>query len=116
MVKPIAAPPSGEIRAAIYVRMSSESQNYSTDHQRARISAYAISAGMQIVREYADEGKSGLDIKRRAGLSNLIKDVQAGVADFSVIIVYDVSRWGRFQDVDEAGYHEHTCRRAGIQV
>lgn len=69
-----------------------------------------------IVREYADEGKSGLDIKRRAGLRQLINDVQAGDATFKVIIVYDVSRWGRFQDVDEAAYHEHTCRRAGIAV
>ena len=27
-----------------------------------------------------------------------------------------MSRWGRFQDIDEAAYHEHTCRRAGIEV
>lgn len=71
---------------------------------------------MEIVREYADDGKSGLDIRRRAGLRQLISDVQAGAAGFKVIIVYDVSRWGRFQDVDEAAYHEHSCRRAGIAV
>jgi hypothetical protein len=44
-----------------------------------------------------------------------MKDV-SGQPDFSHIIVYDVSRWGRFQDIDEAAYHEHTCRRAGIEV
>jgi DNA invertase Pin-like site-specific DNA recombinase len=104
------------IPAAIYLRMSTESQNYSTDHQRAAITQYASVNGMAIVREYADKGKSGLDIKRRAGLRQLISDVQAGDAAFKVIIVYDVSRWGRFQDVDEAAYHEHTCRRAGIAV
>ena len=103
-------------RAAIYVRMSTEHQNYSTDHQRAKIREYAIGKGIEIVREYVDEGRSGLDIKRRIGLSNLIHDVQSGKADFQLIIVYDVSRWGRFQDVDEAAYHEHTCRRAGIKV
>ena len=102
--------------AAMYVRMSTESQNYSTDHQRAKIRQYAIGAGLRIVREYADEGKSGLDIKGRAGLQSLISDVQSGLADFSTIVVYDVSRWGRFQDVDEAAYHEHTCRRVGISV
>lgn len=103
-------------RAAIYVRMSKDSQNYSTDHQRAAIAVYAAAVGLEIVAEYSDEGKSGLDIKGRIGLQRLMGDVSAGEADFSTIIVYDVSRWGRFQDVDEAAYHEHTCRRANIAV
>jgi hypothetical protein len=30
--------------------------------------------------------------------------------------VYDVSRWGRFQDAGEGAYHEHVCSRAGIRV
>ena len=112
----IKAPSAVPGRAAMYVRMSTESQNFSTENQRTKIRAYAALAGLQVVREYADEGKSGLDIKGRAGLQALIRDVQSGTADFTSIIVYDVSRWGRFQDVDEAGYHEHTCRRAGISV
>jgi len=33
-----------------------------------------------------------------------------------VILVYDVSRWGRFQDVDESAYYEFICRRSGIAV
>ena len=107
---------SQQPQAAIYVRMSTENQNYSTDHQRAKIHEYALDNGIEIVKEYVDEGKSGLDIRRRTGLSNLIHDVQSGKATFQLIIVYDVSRWGRFQDVDEAAYHEHTCRRAGIKV
>ncbi|HHW4679386.1 MAG TPA: recombinase family protein [Xylella sp.] len=37
-------------------------------------------------------------------------------ADFQIILVYDVSRWGRFQDSDESAYYEYICRRAGIQV
>jgi DNA invertase Pin-like site-specific DNA recombinase len=103
-------------RAVMYVRMSTESQDYSTDHQRAKIREYAALHGISIIREYVDDGKSGLDIKGRAGLSSLIRDVQSAKPDFSHIIVYDISRWGRFQDIDEAAYHEHTCRRAGIQV
>ena len=42
--------------------------------------------------------------------------VQSGTADFEAILVYDVSRWGRFQDADEGAYHEHLCSRAGIRV
>jgi DNA invertase Pin-like site-specific DNA recombinase len=103
-------------RAVMYVRMSTESQDYSTDHQRAKIREYAIAHGIPIIREYVDDGKSGLDIKRRAGLQCLMRDVQLAQPDFSHILVYDISRWGRFQDIDEAAYHEHTCRRAGIEV
>ena len=102
--------------AVLYVRMSTESQDYSTDHQRANIRAYAAAHAIQIIREYVDDGKSGLDIKRRAGLLSLMRDVQSPQPDFSHILVYDISRWGRFQDIDESAYHEHTCRRAGIEV
>lgn len=105
-----------EDRAVMYVRMSTESQDYSTDHQRAKIQEYARKHGITVIREYADDGKSGLDIKRRAGLRALMSDVQSVRPDFSRILVYDISRWGRFQDIDEAAYHEHTCRRAGIEV
>lgn len=52
----------------------------------------------------------------RHALQQLISDVQAGKADFQIILVYDVSRWGRFQDADESAYYEYICRRAGIQV
>lgn len=104
------------VNAAIYLRVSTESQNYSTDHQRAAIESYAKTQGLSIVAEYIDEGRSGLDIRRRSGLKMLIADVQSGEAPYRIVIVYDVSRWGRFQDVDEAAYYEHTCRRAGIKV
>lgn len=103
-------------RAVMYVRMSTESQDYSTDHQRAILQEYAAAHSLPIVREYVDDGKSGLDIKRRAGLLSLMRDVQSPQPDFTHIIVFDISRWGRFQDIDEAAYHEHTCRRAGIEV
>jgi DNA invertase Pin-like site-specific DNA recombinase len=102
--------------AAIYLRVSTENQDYSTDHQRSAIERYSEAQDLRITAEYIDEGRSGLDIRRRSGLRNLISDVQSGEAPFTVIVVYDVSRWGRFQDIDEAAYYEHTCRRAGIRV
>ena len=103
-------------RAAEYVRMSTEHQQYSTENQRDRIRDYATRRGFEIVRTYADEGKSGLRIDGRQALQNLISDVVNGKADFCAILVYDVSRWGRFQDADESAYYEYICRRAGIQV
>ena len=104
------------MRAAEYVRMSTEHQQYSTENQSDRIREYAARRGLEIVRTYADEGKSGLRIDGRQALQQLIKDVESGHADFQVILVYDVSRWGRFQDADESAYYEYVCRRAGIQV
>jgi DNA invertase Pin-like site-specific DNA recombinase len=43
-------------------------------------------------------------------------DVQSKRADYEAVLVYDVSRWGRFQDPDEAASIELTCKRAGIVV
>jgi len=103
-------------RAAEYVRMSTEHQQYSTQNQADKIREYAASRGMQIVRTYADEGKSGLRIDGREALQRLIRDVESDQADFQVILVYDISRWGRFQDADESAYYEYICRRAGIEV
>jgi DNA invertase Pin-like site-specific DNA recombinase len=104
------------IPAATYVRMSTEHQQYSTSNQLDTIVVYAERHGFVIVREFSDEGKSGLNIQGREGLTRMIEMVQSGLADFKAILVYDVSRWGRFQDADESAYYEYICRRAGIAI
>jgi len=104
------------IRAAQYVRMSTEHQKYSTENQISMIAAYAARRGFTIVRTYADEGRSGLRLEGRGALKNLIGDVRGRGADYSAILVYDVRRWGRFQDADESAYYEYICKEAGIVV
>jgi DNA invertase Pin-like site-specific DNA recombinase len=94
-------------RAAIYVRMSTEHQQYSTENQGDTIREYAAKRGLEIGRTFADAGKSGLRIDGRDALKTLIDTVLSGAADFSTILVYDVSRWGRFQDADESAYYEY---------
>ena len=96
--------------------MSTEHQQYSTHNQSDKIREYAEKRGIEIIKTYADDGKSGLSIGGRAALQQLIADVESGAADFNVILVYDVSRWGRFQDADESAYYEYICKRAGINV
>ncbi|MCM0032079.1 recombinase family protein [Sandarakinorhabdus limnophila] len=103
-------------RAAEYVRMSTDHQQYSTDNQTDEIRAYALRRGFEIVHTYADEGKSGLRISGRSSLQQLFSDIDSGAINFEAILVYDVSRWGRFQDPDEAAYYELRCKRAGITV
>jgi DNA invertase Pin-like site-specific DNA recombinase len=51
---------------------------------------------MEIVQEYSDHGRSGLNIAGREGLNKLMSDVESKRTDFSALLVYDVSRWGRF--------------------
>ena len=109
-------PAKPRFRAAEYVRMSTEHQQYSTENQADKIREYAAHRGVEIVKTYTDSGKSGLRIDGRQALQALIKDVETKAADFQIILVYDVSRWGRFQDADESAYYEYICRRAGIQV
>ena len=104
------------VRAAQYVRMSTEHQQYSTNNQADKILEYAQRRNIEIVRTYADEGKSGLSLDGRASLQRLIADAESGQADFSLVLVYDVSRWGRFQDADEAAFYEYKLKRKGILV
>jgi DNA invertase Pin-like site-specific DNA recombinase len=111
-----APPVPPKVPAATYVRMSTEHQKYSTDNQIATIVRYAEKYGFEIVRSYADEGKSGLRLVGRDALQKLLSDVEGGRADYNVVLVYDVSRWGRFQDPDEAAEVELRCKRHGILV
>src|SRR5436309_394615 len=104
------------IPAAQYLRMSTEHQQYSLANQSAAIAVYAHENGFSITRTYEDAGRSGLAIKNRPGLASLLRDVVTGRHRFKAVLVYDVSRWGRFQDSDEAAHYEFLCKSAGVPV
>jgi DNA invertase Pin-like site-specific DNA recombinase len=104
------------LHAAQYVRMSTDYQQYSTQNQMAAIAEYAARKNLTIVRTYADEGRSGLQLDKRLALKELISDVLLGNAGFDTVLVYDVSRWGRFQDSDESAHYEFICKEAGVKV
>src|ERR1700724_2683555 len=104
------------VPAAQYMRMSTEHQRYSTENQSDAILQYAVRYGFDIVRTYADNGKSGLRLDGRDALKQLLIDVEGGSPGFKAVLVYDVSRWGRFQDADESAYYEYVCRRSGVEI
>jgi Resolvase, N terminal domain len=58
--------------------MSTEHQRYSTENQSDVIAQYAARCGFDIVRTYADHGKSGLRIEGRPALRQLLTDVESG--------------------------------------
>ena len=103
------------ILAAEYVRVSTEHQKYSIKNQQIAIRDYAARHGYTICETFADHGKSGLRFERRQALRRLIETVERTRPPFAAILVYDVSRWGRFQDADESAYYEYICRLPASQ-
>ena len=101
--------------AATYMRTAMQDRHSASD-QMDVIREYAKRHGMLIVKEYSDEGKSGLNIQDRESMAQMIRDVKSGQINFSVILLLDVSRWGRFQDADESAHYEYICRRAGVSI
>nr|WP_255520288.1 recombinase family protein [Ramlibacter aurantiacus] len=102
--------------AAQYIRMSTDQQDLSPDIQKAAIQEYAINHGLQIVATYEDQGKSGLDVRGRKGMQRLLADVMDPACPYRTVLVYDVSRWGRFQNTDASAYYEYHCRLHGVSV
>ena len=102
--------------AAQYLRMSTDHQRYSLSNQAAAIGAYAVEHDLQIVRTFEDAGKSGLTLRERPGLQALLAEAVSGKAEFAKVLVLDVSRWGRFQDPDQAAHYEFICREAGVDI
>ena len=104
------------VPVAQYLRMSTDQQQYSLLNQAAAIANYAERRSLTIVKTYEDAGRSGLVLRERPGLRALLRDVIAPGVSYKAILVYDVSRWGRFQDSDESAAYEFICKSAGIPV
>ncbi len=49
-------------------------------------------------------------------MQRLLSDVTQKDCPFTAILVLDITRWGRFQDVDESAYYEYHCRKWGVEV
>jgi DNA invertase Pin-like site-specific DNA recombinase len=104
------------VPAAQYLRTSPGVQLQSIDIQKEAIQEYAERAGFVVIRTYIDIDRSGLTLRKRPGLSALLHDIAYGKSDFKAVLVYDVSRWGRFQDADESAHYEFICRQLDVQI
>src|SRR5712692_5546680 len=103
------------IPAYALFRRSTAQQDLSVEAQRAAVRAWAAAHGYRIVREFADDA-SGLDTdRRREFLALLHVYSQLKFREAAVVLCYDVSRFSRL-DPEEAGFHEYSLRRAGVQV
>jgi DNA invertase Pin-like site-specific DNA recombinase len=107
------------VSAYAYYRFSAQSrQENSIEIQRDAVHAYAEIHGIKIVKEFEDAGKSGITIEGRDGFQNLLEHVRKHAKKDGVryIICYDVTRWGRFQNTDEAAAYETECTKHGVKV
>src|SRR4051812_48683854 len=87
---------TGPLRYAIYSRCSSDDQaqgDFTTiETQREINRQHVLNAGGILVREYADEGKSGTNLNRPEW-RQLRADAEAGL--FDVVVATYMSRIGR---------------------
>jgi DNA invertase Pin-like site-specific DNA recombinase len=103
------------IPAYALFRRSTAQQDLSIEEQRAAVRAWAAEHGYHIIREFADDA-SGLDTDRRREFLTLLSVCsQPNVREATVVLCYDVSRFSRL-DPEEAGFHEYSLRRAGVNV
>lgn len=105
-------------KAVAYYRHSAEDkQENSVAIQRGHVERFALEHNIVIIHEEIDEGISGL-LANRPGFERLfdnwIKNINA--PNFDYVLVYDVSRWGRFQDQDQAGHYVYLCKKHGKEV
>lgn len=91
-----------EYRAGIYLRLSREHLdiNNSIEAQREITTNYAIKNGYKIVKEYIDNGYSGI-LDSRPALNRMMLDISRGF--INMVIVKDISRLTR--DKNKTGWY-----------
>ena len=103
-------------KAYAYYRHSAEDrQQNSIPLQQEQVRDFASRHGIEIVREFQDAGVSGLTDKRE-GFQKLIYNVRAELDKVDFILVLDVSRWGRFQDVDQGAMYSWECKKHNVRI
>lgn len=106
------------IRAAIYARVSSLAQRESQtiESQLRVLPAFVASQGWQLIGTYIDDGKSAKTGKldRRDGFARLAKDATA--KKFDVLVVIDIDRLTRTDDMQERAAILGPFQAAGIRI
>jgi len=106
---------SQECAIAYYRHSAQDKQMNSIQIQAEQVRAYAREHGLRIVHEFTDRGRSGLTAKGRPGFMKMLNQVGER-KDFGHVLVLDMSRWGRFQDISLFSQYERECREAGKKV
>ncbi len=102
-------------RAATYARHSAENrQENSVEIQQDEMRRFADKNNIEIVKDFWDAGKSGLNAEGRQGFQDLLGFAKKGYIDS--ILCLDMTRWGRFQNIDLSAAYEAQCAEYGVEV
>ena len=105
------------VRAVAYYRHSAQDrQENSIPIQQDQVREWADNNGVEIVHEFADAGRSGLTAEGRPAFTQMMDEWVKKNGEFDYILCLDVSRWGRFQDIDLSAQYSAECKRHGKQV
>ena len=107
---------SPERQVAVYLRSTTQLEGESLRDQLETVLRYARDRGMQLIRIYCDECRSGLRIDDRPVLRQLFRDIEGGTGDFGDILLLNRSRWSRTLYPDHGQLIEDRCKKAGIAV
>ena len=108
--------PQYRARAVAYYRHSAQDrQKNSVEIQSDQVRKWATENAVEILHEFMDRGKSGLTAEGRPEFNNMMEWVRTR-QDFEFILVLDVSRWGRFQDIDLSAQYSAECKKFGKEV
>lgn len=103
--------------AVAYYRHSREDgQQNSIPIQQEQVRQWAEEHGVEIIHEFSDPGRSGLTAEGRPAFTDMMENWVKGQRNFQYVLCLDVSRWGRFQDIDLSAQYSAECKRHGRQV
>lgn len=92
------------VRAVAYWRMSTSSQEKSIPQQRAEMLPRAKLAGVDIVREFEDQGISGGGMAARDAFRELVQFCQASRPPVEAVVVFDTARFSRASSIETNAY------------
>ncbi|SRR5260221_6952085 len=116
-VLPTANGQDSQASCVIYARVASIQQAASSNPIDLQLDAarkYATESGWTIFREYVDAGASGMGTKGRPQFTAMIDEALTPDPPFTVILVYDHSRF--YRNVGQSEITRAALRRNGVEV
>ena len=101
---------------AYYRQSAQDRQENSIPIQADQVRQWAENNGVDIIKGFTDPGKSGLTVEGRPAITQMMDEWVKQEHDFDYVLCLDVSRWGRFQDIDLSAQYSAECKRHGKQV
>jgi len=101
-------------RAIAYLRKSTDLQETSLEQQKEKILQFAKEHSVRVIEFFAEEA-CGENVKNRPQFQKMIECCKSN-EDFQYVFVYDISRWGRFENPKEAVYWDVEVEKAGRKV